>query len=400
MILSAIALIVMVIATFRYSSFLADKIDKEEKQKVQQWIAASRSILEKPGEDISFPVSIKNDQRSIPIIETDDKDSITSYINLDSIEVLKDKNYLKEKLSAFKELNEPFVLHIENTPYVNKYYYGKTSLQQQIQYYPFVQLALILILVIIIIILFSNNFTSKQNTLWIGLAKETAHQLGTPVTSLQGWVEILKEQQTNPDIIKELEKDVDRLKLVSDRFGKIGYRPAMHEADLIAEIEQMIEYIRKRAPGKVHFTFVKHEATAIYARLAVPLFDWVMENLLKNALDAMEGEGRIIIDIREQPDTIIIDVIDNGKGVPKEDRDRIFAPGFSTKKRGWGVGLSLARRIIEQLHRGTLVLKQSDPGNATVFRISLNKRQSRFYQQLDRWHLLRFYDDLRNFFRR
>ncbi|HJU45890.1 MAG TPA: HAMP domain-containing sensor histidine kinase [Chitinophagaceae bacterium] len=396
---SSLFLLVFIIFYFRN---IARQIEHGEKQKVEHWSQAALIINDSAhmkADELVNDIVVKG--IDVPIIVVDEKGKIQDQRNLDHTIKENDSSGLKEKLEELKKTHEPIVWADPLVPSrINYYYYGNPDLLYKLKFYPPILAAIVFIFIITIIIVFTINFTSKQNTLWIGLAKETAHQLGTPITSLQGWVELLKEQETNPDIIKELEKDVDRLKLVSDRFGKIGYRPAMQEADILEEVEQMVEYIRKRAPGKVQFTIVNHGAAAIYASLAVPLFDWVIENLLKNALDAMDGEGRIIIEIKEQADTIIIDVTDNGKGISKEDKERIFAAGYSTKKRGWGVGLSLSRRIIEELHRGTLVLRQSDPGHATIFRILLNKKQSRFYRQLDRWRLLRFYNDLRNFFRR
>lgn len=392
-------LLIFIIFYFRN---IARQIEQGEKQKVEHWSQAALIINDsthRKADELINDIVIQG--IDVPIIVVDEKGKIRDQRNLDYTIRKNDSSRLKTKLEELKKIHEPIIWADPLVPSrINYYYYGNPDLLYKLKFYPPILAAVVFIFIITIIIVFTINFTSKQNTLWIGLAKETAHQLGTPITSLQGWVELLKEQNTNPDIIKELEKDVDRLKLVSDRFGKIGYRPAMNEVNIITEIEQMVEYIKRRAPEKVHFTLIKHEATAIYAYLAVALFDWVIENLLKNALDALEGEGNIVIDIKEQVDSIIIDVMDNGKGISKEDKERIFAAGFSTKKRGWGVGLSLSRRIIEQLHRGTLVLKQSDPGQVTVFRISLNKKQSRSYQQTDSWNLRRFYDDLRNFFRR
>jgi signal transduction histidine kinase len=205
------------------------------------------------------------------------------------------------------------------------------------------------------------------------MAKETAHQLGTPVSSLEGWVEMLKQNSENEKIVRELEKDVDRLRLVSDRFGKIGSKPQLEESDLVAQASKMVEYIRKRAGDKVNFTMDTHGKAKIAAKISEPLFDWVIENLLKNALDAMEGRGSITIDIRDLQDKVNIDVTDTGKGISKQNIPRVFNPGFTTKKRGWGLGLSLSKRIIEQYHRGEIFVKSSEIGRGTTFRIELKK---------------------------
>jgi len=206
-----------------------------------------------------------------------------------------------------------------------------------------------------------------------GMAKETAHQLGTPVSSLEGWVEMLRESAVDPRTVQEIQKDVDRLKLVSDRFGKIGSKPVLEEKDLVGQVQTMMEYIRKRATGKVQFVLHEPVTTPLYARISGPLFDWVIENLLKNALDAMEGKGSITIGIVDHEKEIVIDVTDTGKGIAARNLQKVFKPGFTTKKRGWGLGLSLSKRIIEQYHQGQLFVRQSELGKGTTFRIVLRK---------------------------
>jgi len=205
------------------------------------------------------------------------------------------------------------------------------------------------------------------------MAKETAHQLGTPISSLEGWVEMLKESGSDGNIVGELLKDVDRLKLVSDRFSKIGSTPHLELADLVHQVELMVEYIRKRATGKVHITIDNPAGMVIMARISKPLFDWVIENLLKNALDAIEGSGEIKLQLKENAGDIYVDVSDTGKGISASNIQRVFDPGYTTKKRGWGLGLSLSKRIIQQFHQGELFVKQSEPGKGTTFRIVLVK---------------------------
>jgi signal transduction histidine kinase len=205
------------------------------------------------------------------------------------------------------------------------------------------------------------------------MAKETAHQLGTPVSSLEGWVEMLKENPGNEKIAQELEKDVNRLQLISDRFGKIGSTPQLEEIDLVRQINNMIEYMRKRATGKIIFSVNTNGQQKVPAKISAPLFDWVIENLLKNALDAMEGKGTIAVDIKDEKNAVYIDVADTGKGISKQNIAKVFKPGFTTKKRGWGLGLSLSRRIIEQYHKGEIFVKQSELGKGTTFRVVLKK---------------------------
>jgi signal transduction histidine kinase len=206
------------------------------------------------------------------------------------------------------------------------------------------------------------------------MAKETAHQLGTPVSSLEGWIEMLKEKPENEKIVHELEKDVNRLRLVSDRFGKIGSIPQLEKTDVVKQITNMIDYMKKRATGRVKFNMNTHGQQEIFALISAPLFDWVIENLLKNSLDAMEGKGMISVDIKREKDEVHIDIADSGKGISKQNIARVFKPGFTTKKRGWGLGLSLSRRIIEQYHKGELFVKSSEPGKGTTFRIALKDR--------------------------
>jgi signal transduction histidine kinase len=236
-----------------------------------------------------------------------------------------------------------------------------------------VQLFIVGLFIVVIVLAIRSNYRSLQNQVWAGMAKETAHQLGTPVSSLEGWVEMLRQNSANEKIVQELEKDVGRLQLISDRFGKIGSKPQLEEKDVVAQINTMVEYIRKRAAGRVGFIINTYGEKIIQARISPPLFDWVIENLLKNSLDAMEGKGSITVDIRNSAASVNIDVTDTGKGISKQNLSKVFNPGFTTKKRGWGLGLSLSKRIIEQYHKGEVFVKNSEIGRGTTFRIVLKK---------------------------
>ncbi|RXK58428.1 HAMP domain-containing histidine kinase [Lacibacter luteus] len=372
--LLALVAILIVTGTIFYSNYLAGKIAVEERQKVEQWVEAGRFLIYAPVDaDTKLPSLIRNEQKSIPIIETDEKDSIVSYINIDSTKIAADPMYLQKQLKAFKTQNQPIILEISKQPLlINKYYYGHSVLLQQVKYYPMVQLFIVALFIIITIFSLQIRNKSTQNQVWAGMAKETAHQLGTPVSSLQGWVEMLKEEDSSRQIATEIEKDVQRLRLVSDRFGKIGSTPQLEQHDVVIQVEEMVEYIRKRATGKVHLD-VKKNAAEMSAKISPPLFDWVIENLLKNALDAMDGKGNIIVDMHNEERSIILDVSDTGKGIASQNVNRVFKPGFTTKKRGWGLGLSLSKRIIEQYHKGQLYVKHSEPGKGTTFRIVLKK---------------------------
>jgi signal transduction histidine kinase len=385
--LLALVAIVIVSGTIFYSQYMASKIATDERQKVVTWFEASKAVINNPSMDLSLPNLIRNGQQSIPIIETNEQDSILGFINLDSGKAARDKNYLYRELKNFRAENKPLEIKFSDKPYIaNRYYYGHTTLLDEVRYYPLVQLFIVALFIFFTLYSITIRNKATQNQLWAGMAKETAHQLGTPVSSLEGWVEMLKESNTDPRTVQEIQKDVDRLKLVSDRFGKIGSKPQLEERDLIGQIRTMMEYIRKRAAGKVQFILQGpsplpgHVPGAdplprerLEARISGPLFDWVIENLLKNALDAMDGKGSITISIQDHEKEIQIDVTDTGKGIAARHLQKVFKPGFTTKKRGWGLGLSLSKRIIEQYHKGQLFVRQSELGKGTTFRIILKK---------------------------
>ena len=373
--LVAIIAILIASGTIVYSRYLANKIANEEKQKVEEWVEAGKFLINSPNEaDTRLPFKIiQNNENDVPIIETDEKDSIIQFINLDSAKVANDGSYLTNKLKSFKSQNEPIVwTNPSDSTKQNLYYYGESRLLTEVRYYPIVQLIIVGLFIIIMLLALRSSYRSVQNQVWAGMAKETAHQLGTPVSSLQGWVEMLKQNPDNSKIVPELEKDVNRLQLVSDRFGKIGSSPQLEKHDVISQVTTMMDYMRKRAPGKVNFSINTNEKE-ILARISPPLFDWVIENLLKNSLDAMEGTGEIKISIENLPDKVNIDLKDTGKGIPLSMQQKVFKPGFTTKKRGWGLGLSLSKRIIQQYHKGEIYVKSSEPGKGTTFRIVLKK---------------------------
>jgi len=373
--LLSVLAILIVSGTIWYSSYLANKIEKEERQKVEEWVEASTSLLNPANTgDTRLHLKVFQDNDDIPIIETNERDSITNYQNLDSAKVNQDSSYLNTTLKKFKSGNDPIVWTDPlDSSHINRYYYSHSRLLTEIRYFPIVQLFIVGLFILITLMALRSSYRSTQNQVWAGMAKETAHQLGTPVSSLEGWVEILKETHSHESFVPEIEKDVSRLRLVSDRFGKIGSTPQLEEKNIIDQVQNMVEYIKKRAGGKVSFFINTHNVNSIPVKISAPLFDWVIENLLKNALDAMEGKGSINVDIREQEKEVVIDVKDSGKGISKQNLDKVFKPGFTTKKRGWGLGLSLSKRIVEQYHKGSLAVKNSEPGKGTTFRIVLIK---------------------------
>ena len=369
--LLALIAIGIVTSTIFYSRYVATKIAKEERSRV---IAFGESLKMKAKSDdpdiIAFTNQIAVENEDIPIIETDEQNHPTGiYVNLDSLTVVKDTGYLRRMVLRFGKINEPVKIDVTN----QKYFYGQSRLQDEVRYYPIVQLIIVGLFIIITLFALRSTYRSVQNQVWAGMAKETAHQLGTPVSSLKGWVEMLKQNPDNSKIVSELEKDVSRLQLVSDRFGKIGSSPQLEKHNITSQVSSMMDYMKKRAPGKVNFSINTNNEKEIFASISPPLFDWVIENLLKNSLDAMEGTGEIKINIENLPDKVHIDLKDTGKGIPLAIQQKIFKPGFTTKKRGWGLGLSLSKRIIEQYHKGEIFIKNSEPGKGTTFRIVLKK---------------------------
>ena len=365
----------IVTGTIFYSQYLAQKIALRERQLVEQWAEASQFIIRAPMDaELLVATRILTENDMVPIVETNEHDSIINYVNLDSAKVASSASYLAEQLAAFKQLHPPVSwTDPTDASKINRYYYGESALLNQVRYFPIVQLCIVALFIAFTIASLHSSYRSSQNQVWVGMAKETAHQLGTPVSSLQGWVEMLRGIAGAEKVVAELEKDVDRLQLITDRFGKIGSTPKLESTELVTQVSRMVDYMKKRAGGKIVFSVENKSLLPVYAMISPPLFDWVMENLLKNALDAMNGDGAIAVVINDTDTAVMIDVTDTGKGIPKPDWSSVFTPGFTTKKRGWGLGLSLSRRIIVEYHRGTLFVKQSDPGKGTTFTISLKK---------------------------
>ena len=367
--------VLIVLGTVFYSESLAKKIAEQEHNNVAVWVEAQKTILNSSDSaNLNLATKITSGNIDIPIIETDEKDNISNnYLNLDTFDVKRNKNYLSETLESFKEYAPPIILVICKKPYMaNRYYYGPSTLLKEVKYYPIVQLIIVFLFIVIVMLAQRANYKGRQNQVWAGMAKETAHQLGTPVSSLQGWVEMMKDIPGNELIAPEVEKDVNRLLLITDRFGKIGSMPVLEEKNIVELVANMMEYIQKRAGGNVKFQLNANDERYILSFISPPLFDWVIENLLKNALDAMEGKGNILVTIKDTAAQIIIDVADSGKGISKANIGKVFNPGFSTKKRGWGLGLTLTKRIIEQYHKGQIFVLNSEAGKGTTFRIILN----------------------------
>lgn len=373
--LLTITAIFIVSGTIYYSNYLAKKIAREERIKIEQWAEAVKSNSDPNITETNLTSRILAENSiDIPIIVLNEKDSLLDFRNLDSAKITVQKNYLQQQVELFESLNKPIIWKnpLDSTQ-INKVYYGQSELLNEVRYYPIVQLCIAALFILIVAIAQYTNYKSTQNQVWAGLAKETAHQLGTPLSSLQGWIEMLKEVHGNEKIVPEVQKDVQRLQLISDRFSKIGSTPQLEEKDIQEQIAYMVEYIKKRAGAKVKFDVKTNVHEPIIGMICPPLFDWVIENLLKNALDAMDGKGNINIAIQDEVSQIIIDVTDTGKGIAKQNITKVFKPGFTTKKRGWGLGLTLTKRIVEQYHKGRIEVLQSEIGVGTTFRIILSK---------------------------
>ena len=372
----AMIAIAIVTGTVFYSNYLSKKIAADEREKVAVWVQSLKTraaVNDQAALDLTNAITSHN--TTIPIIETDEQDNPSGQLlNIDTAALKKDSNFLRKKVREFKSQNDAIIVEVNKDPLIiNKYYFGDSKLLREVKYYPLIQLLIVALFILITLIPITPRHKSTQNQVWAGMAKETAHQLGTPLSSLQGWVELLKEMPGSEKIAAEMIKDVDRLKLVSDRFSKIGSIPQLESINIIEQIENMVAYIKRRAPEKISFSINSFGLKKMDVMANGPLFDWVIENLLTNALDAMEGKGSIQIKIKEETAAIIIEVADSGKGISKQNLRNIFKPGFTTKKRGWGLGLSLSKRIIAQYHKGQLFVKNSELGKGTTFRIVLKK---------------------------
>lgn len=364
-------------AFFQLHSIVKD-IELEERQRMQLHIHALRTILEDNDNYLSsdgnpgflLATRIIDENKTIPIIITDAQDRITGSSNIDPKKIASQEHFLEEKLAEFKALHGKIIL--DDGYNVTHYYYGDSEMLSKLKFYPLLAASVVGVFLIILFIALRNAQKSIQNQVWVGMSKETAHQLGTPLTSIVAWMELLREHEANQPYIAEMEKDVMRLQLIADRFSKIGSVPQLKEENLIERLQTMVDYMQKRAPLKVDIK-LESEDSEVVILLIGPLFDWVIENLIRNALDAMEGEGDITIKVHNQPRIVTIDICDTGKGIQRNRYQKIFQPGYSTKMRGWGLGLSLAKRIIHQYHHGSIFVKHSEIGVGTTFRIILRR---------------------------
>ncbi len=358
------------VASLLYTNYLVDKLMEEEERKVKLWADAYRQLNTNQGSgDLTFLVNFIRQNKTVPVILVNEKGKILSYRNFDTT-----RTDLREALKEIKATRDPIRLKVSEGNF-NYIYYKDSILVRQLRYFPYIQLLVIALFFGVAYFAFSASRKYEQNRVWVGLAKETAHQLGTPLSSLMGWIQYLKTSkgQLNEQILNELEKDVDRLQVVTNRFSKIGSMPNLEVRNLYDEICNTVEYLRSRFSNKVNIEIDENSNRQVQVPLNVSLFTWVIENLIKNAIDATDHEGTISFYIEERDKGVCVDVTDTGKGINRSDFKTVFNPGYSTRKRGWGLGLSLTKRIIEHYHKGQIFVKSSEPNQGTTFRIKLSK---------------------------
>ena len=324
------------------------------------------------GEQIeSFNSDIITNSASVPVLYTDSNKKVLAFGNIDSTKILS-PGYLNGLIAEMSEANPPIEVDLGDNQ-KHFIFYHDSPLLIKLKFYPFIQLGVIALFLLIAYYLFSTARNAEQNQVWVGMAKETAHQLGTPLSSLLAWIEVLKIRNVDEKTIAEMSRDLGRLETVTERFSKIGAAPVLEQCDINKVIENTLAYLKTRLSKKVNFNHTTTNGKEVKASINIPLLEWVLENIIKNGVDALGGEGNIDIHVTDQSQFVYIDISDNGKGIPKGDRKTIFEPGFTTKKRGWGLGLSLTKRIVENYHSGKVFVKQSELNQGTTFRIVLNK---------------------------
>lgn len=365
---------IITIASTLFSNRLAKDLASEERKKMELWAEAIRLIAKEPTEGIEmdYTLSLKviEGNTNIPVVLIDDKGNVLSHNNLG----LKNETDTAELGAATRSIiaHNQFIEVKINDDVSHFVYYQDSKLLRKLTYFPFVQLIVMFIFLLITLFALNSSNRAEQDRVWVGLSKETAHQLGTPISSLMAWVELLKLKNVDAKLLDEMDKDTQRLQTIAQRFSKIGSKSETAPQDIKPALENAVQYMRNRSSKKISIsTHTPEETIPVY--LNVPLFEWVIENLCKNAIDAMEATGKIDITLTPENKHLIIDVTDTGKGIPKSNFKTVFKPGFTTKARGWGLGLSLVKRIIEENHNGKIFVKSSELGRGTTFRIILKK---------------------------
>ena len=361
-ILLVIAAVVIAVVSLAVSHFLVADLQEEEHMKMEVWAQAMNALNQADEHtDLTLPLAVIQGNNTIPVIVVNSRGEVDDYRNI------KDTASVADYARRMMARGDTIAIGTQRVCY------DESLMLKRLQAWPYVQLGIVMIFVVVAIFALLSSKKAEQNKVWVGLSKETAHQLGTPISSLMAWVEILKEQYPEDDLIPEMAQDVKRLERIAERFSKIGSLPEPVESSMNEVLAHVVDYMNRRTSKKVEMVcrLPGHEVTV---RMNAQLFEWVVENLCKNAVDAMEGSGRIVLTLTDEPERVAIEVSDNGKGIREKDISHVFTPGFTTKKRGWGLGLSLAKRIVEEYHHGRIFVKQSEVGVGTTFRIEMRKK--------------------------
>ena len=361
-IILVVAAVLIAVASLLISHFLVRDLSNEEHHRMEVWAQALHALnAADETTDLSLVVSVMEGNNTIPVIVMNDEGEITDYRNIE--DTTRIESYARRMIRSGD------TIHVDGQIVC----YDESIMLKRLSAWPYIQLGIVLVFVVVAIFALLSSKRAEQNNVWVGLSKETAHQLGTPVSSLMAWVEMLKEQYPEDDLLPEMDKDVKRLQLIAERFSKIGSLPEPVESSMNEVLEHVVDYMDRRTSNQVQMVknFPNHD---VIVKMNASLFEWVVENLCKNAVDAMEGKGTIMLTLTDDEQSVTIDVQDTGKGIKKKDINNVFTPGFTTKKRGWGLGLSLAKRIVEEYHKGRIFVKQSEIGKGTTFRIEMQKK--------------------------
>lgn len=363
--------VVIAIASVFVSDLLIKDLAREERQKIEVWAEATRVLTsEDPSLNMNLILQIIQGNTAIPVMLCNDRDSVMNYKNLELPEKNVDE-FLQQKVQELKKKKDPIVIDMEDGTY-QYLYYDDSLILKRLLVYPYAQLTVMAVFILTAFLALASTKKAEQNKVWVGLSKETAHQLGTPISSLIAWLEYLKLKEVDPTLLAEMEKDVKRLEMIAERFSKIGSTPEPVLVNICESVRSALDYMETRISSKVKIT-VEAPEEPVMVLMNQALFAWVVENLCKNAVDAMEGQGNITFHIEEKGKKVRIDVTDTGKGILKSKFKTVFNPGYTTKKRGWGLGLSLVKRIIESYHGGKIYVKSSEIGKGTTFRIELRR---------------------------
>ena len=375
-VLLVMAAILIAVTSLLVSHYLVKDLSNEERKKMEVWAQALHALNHADeNTDLTLVLDVIQGNTTIPVIVIDSNGQVNDYrnITIDAKTATDSEKYVADYGRRLYESRKYIRIHLGDSTKNSDYQlvcYDESSLLKRLSQYPYWQLGIVMIFVVVAIFALLSAKKAEQNKVWVGLSKETAHQLGTPISSLMAWVEMLKENHPDDEMIPEMDKDVKRLERIAERFSKIGSLPEPSENSMNEVLHHVIEYMRKRTSNKVIFICHVPDHDVI-VNMNASLFEWVIENLCKNAVDAMEGCGQIVLSLTEEGKHVVIEVTDNGKGIRKKDIKNVFTPGFTTKQRGWGLGLSLAKRIVEEYHKGKIYVKSSEIGKGTTFRIEL-----------------------------